>query len=160
MRTYIPNSPVQIDVAVNAPEAGIIKEFLANEEDTVTVGQDLVKLEISGAAGEDKKQGSSEPKTSASKEQATSSDPQPQRPEPRSMELENEKERPSPPSPPPYGETEPGKQVPVKNEPRRAEEPSKPSPARSSSDTRKSERKNDTGTSSLGNRDERRVSKI
>ncbi|KAK3076446.1 2-oxoglutarate dehydrogenase complex E2 component, partial [Teratosphaeriaceae sp. CCFEE 6253] len=31
----------KIDVAVNAPTAGTIKEFLAKEEDTVTVGQDL-----------------------------------------------------------------------------------------------------------------------
>ncbi|KAK4229297.1 Dihydrolipoyllysine-residue succinyltransferase [Podospora fimiseda] len=38
----------KIDVAVNAPEAGVIKEFLANEEDTVTVGQDLVRIELGG----------------------------------------------------------------------------------------------------------------
>ncbi|KAI1955626.1 2-oxoglutarate dehydrogenase complex E2 component [Ophidiomyces ophidiicola] len=35
----------KIDVTVNAPASGIVKQFLANEEDTVTVGQDLVKLE-------------------------------------------------------------------------------------------------------------------
>ncbi|KAK4159676.1 Dihydrolipoyllysine-residue succinyltransferase [Cladorrhinum sp. PSN259] len=48
----------KIDVAVNAPEAGVIKEFLANEEDTVTVGQDLVRLELGGdkPAGEPKKE--------------------------------------------------------------------------------------------------------
>ncbi|KAG8426472.1 2-oxoglutarate dehydrogenase complex E2 component [Metarhizium acridum] len=39
----------KIDVAVNAPEAGTIKEFLASEEDTVTVGQDLVRIELGGA---------------------------------------------------------------------------------------------------------------
>ncbi|RNJ57209.1 2-oxoglutarate dehydrogenase complex E2 component [Verticillium nonalfalfae] len=39
----------KIDVAVNAPEAGTIKEFLVNEEDTVTVGQDIVRLELGGA---------------------------------------------------------------------------------------------------------------
>jgi len=38
----------KIDVSVNAPAAGTIKEFLANEEDTVTVGQDLVRLELGG----------------------------------------------------------------------------------------------------------------
>lgn len=42
----------QIDVAVNAPEAGTIKEFLVNEEDTVTVGQDIVRLELGGAPPE------------------------------------------------------------------------------------------------------------
>ncbi|PWN30224.1 dihydrolipoamide succinyltransferase [Jaminaea rosea] len=35
----------KIDVTVNAPQAGTITETLANEEDTVTVGQDLFKLE-------------------------------------------------------------------------------------------------------------------
>ena len=44
--------PMQIDVAVNAPEAGTIKEFLVNEEDTVTVGQDLVRIELGGAPAE------------------------------------------------------------------------------------------------------------
>jgi 2-oxoglutarate dehydrogenase E2 component (dihydrolipoamide succinyltransferase) len=39
----------KIDVAVNAPEAGTIKEFLVSEEDTVVVGQDIIKLELGGA---------------------------------------------------------------------------------------------------------------
>ncbi|KAL1972171.1 hypothetical protein VTN31DRAFT_7390 [Thermomyces dupontii] len=43
----------KIDVAVNAPESGTIKEFLVNEEDTVTVGQDLVRIEL-GEGGESK----------------------------------------------------------------------------------------------------------
>ncbi|KMU73278.1 dihydrolipoamide S-succinyltransferase [Coccidioides immitis RMSCC 3703] len=49
----------KIDVTVNAPESGIIKEFLAKEEDTVTVGQDLVKLQPSTenpSSGKDKLQ--------------------------------------------------------------------------------------------------------
>lgn len=56
---------LQIDVAVNAPEAGIIKEFLVNEEDTVTVGQDIVRLEL-GSAPAGEKQASSESKETAS----------------------------------------------------------------------------------------------
>jgi 2-oxoglutarate dehydrogenase E2 component (dihydrolipoamide succinyltransferase) len=43
--------PAQIDVAVNAPKAGYITELLAEEEETVAVGQDLFKLEP-GAAPE------------------------------------------------------------------------------------------------------------
>lgn len=39
----------KIDVAVNAPESGTIKEFLVSEEDTVAVGQDLVRIELGGA---------------------------------------------------------------------------------------------------------------
>lgn len=41
----------KIDVSVNAPSAGKITELLAKEEDTVTVGQDLFKIEA-GAEGE------------------------------------------------------------------------------------------------------------
>jgi len=66
----------KIDVAVNAPEAGTIMEFLVNEEDTVTVGQDLVKLEAGGEPSGGKKQdGPSEPKEAASKDQDTASQP-------------------------------------------------------------------------------------
>ncbi|KAJ5930755.1 Biotin/lipoyl attachment [Penicillium verhagenii] len=39
----------KIDVSVNAPESGTIKEFLVSEEDTVTVGQDLIRLELGDA---------------------------------------------------------------------------------------------------------------
>ncbi|GAA5878774.1 hypothetical protein JCM16303_007177 [Sporobolomyces ruberrimus] len=39
----------KIDVAVNAPKSGTITELLANEEDTVAVGQDLFKLEAGDA---------------------------------------------------------------------------------------------------------------
>lgn len=46
-------SGLQIDVAVNAPESGFIKEFLVSEEDTVTVGQDLVRIELGGAPSHD-----------------------------------------------------------------------------------------------------------
>ncbi|KAJ3006605.1 hypothetical protein NUW54_g3875 [Trametes sanguinea] len=41
----------KIDVSVNAPAAGRITELLANEEDTVAVGQDLFRFEP-GAADE------------------------------------------------------------------------------------------------------------
>jgi 2-oxoglutarate dehydrogenase E2 component (dihydrolipoamide succinyltransferase) len=61
---------------VNAPEAGTIKEFLVNEEDTVTVGQDLVKLEAGGEpSGGQKQEASSETKEAAPKDQETSSQP-------------------------------------------------------------------------------------
>jgi hypothetical protein len=42
----------QIDVSVNAPQAGKIVKLLANEEDTVTVGQDLFVLEPGDFGGE------------------------------------------------------------------------------------------------------------
>ncbi|KAF9701618.1 hypothetical protein EKO04_000566 [Ascochyta lentis] len=66
----------KIDVSLNAPQAGTIKEFLVNEEDTVTVGQDVVKLEVGGEAPSGGKQeAKDEPKEPAPKEQETSSQP-------------------------------------------------------------------------------------
>lgn len=41
----------KVDVSVNAPVAGKIVELLAKEEDTVTVGEDLFRIE-EGAEGE------------------------------------------------------------------------------------------------------------
>lgn len=37
---------IKIDVSVNAPQAGKLVELLVNEEDTVTVGQDLFRIEL------------------------------------------------------------------------------------------------------------------
>ncbi|KAI9804161.1 MAG: 2-oxoglutarate dehydrogenase complex E2 component [Sarcosagium campestre] len=67
----------KIDVAVNAPDHGTIKEFLANEEDTVIVGQDLVTLELGEGPTKDNSdsQATPEPKGPASARQPTSSEP-------------------------------------------------------------------------------------
>ncbi|KAK6543208.1 2-oxoglutarate dehydrogenase complex E2 component [Orbilia ellipsospora] len=56
----------KIDVAVNAPEAGILKELLVEADTTVVVGQDLAKLEP-GAKAEGSSE-SKQPSTEASKE--------------------------------------------------------------------------------------------
>lgn len=140
----------QIDVAVNAPEPGTIKEFLANEEDTVTVGQDLLKLELGGSPkGGEKQEGGQEPKAPAPDEQSTSSDPKTQKDEGKSeQEL---------PPPPPTSEKKPqpskqeSKPSPPPNEPLKQKEPS-PKPQES----RKPETK-PKDTAPLGNREERRV---
>ncbi|TEY85272.1 hypothetical protein BOTCAL_0014g00010 [Botryotinia calthae] len=125
----------KIDVAVNAPEAGTIKEFLANEEDTVTVGQDLVRLELGGAPeGGDKEKASSEPKEAASKDQSTSSDPEPSK-------KEDSKPKEDSSSPPPAEK---------KSEPK---ETPKPKP----SESKKQESTSSSFKPSLGNREERRV---
>jgi 2-oxoglutarate dehydrogenase E2 component (dihydrolipoamide succinyltransferase) len=122
--------PFQIDVSVNAPEAGTIKEFLANEEDTVTVGQDLVLLELGGApSGDEKESATAEPKESASKDKQTSSDPEP-------SSKSKQESSPAPPPPPPQ-EKKP--------------EPKKESPQP------KPESKSAPSTPALGNREERRV---
>ena len=63
---------------MNAPDAGVIKEFLVKEEETVTVGQDLLVLELGGASTSgDKQEAGQEPKAPASDKQPTSSDPKP-----------------------------------------------------------------------------------
>ncbi|KAL0959857.1 hypothetical protein HGRIS_011530 [Hohenbuehelia grisea] len=68
----------KIDVSVNAPVAGKIVKHLANEEDTVTVGQDLFVIE-EGEAGESspapKEQESSESASDSSKEKKDSEEP-------------------------------------------------------------------------------------
>ncbi|KAG7095421.1 hypothetical protein E1B28_006170 [Marasmius oreades] len=54
----------KIDVSVNAPKPGVIKELLAKEEDSVTVGQDLFVLEEGEA-----------PESSPTQEKATEEKP-------------------------------------------------------------------------------------
>lgn len=87
----------KIDVAVNAPAAGTIKEFLANEEDTVTVGQDLVKLEAGAAPEGGKQTAKEEPKSPATDSQETTSQPEGQKEEPKTPEPPKQESKPEPP---------------------------------------------------------------
>lgn len=124
----------QIDVSVNAPEAGTIKEFLANEDDTVVVGQDLVRMELGSAPeGGKEEKASSEPKESSPKEQSTSSDPEPKKDESKqnSPPAEESKSAPKKETPPP--------------QPKQEQKP------------QKTESKSTSSSSPLGNREERRV---
>lgn len=122
----------KIDVSVNAPDSGTIKELLVNEEDTVTVGQDLIKLEL-GAAPEGKKDAAPEqPKESAAEKPQESAAEKPQESAPAAEKPEApEPSKPAPPSEKP------------KETPKKAESP-KPQGAAESKPT-------------LGNREERRV---
>lgn len=130
-------------MAVNAPAAGTIKEYLANEEDTVTVGQDLLKLELGGEPQkEGKEEGGQEPKAPAPKEQSTSSEPEPK------------KESSPPPPPPPKKEPESPKQT----EPKKEKEPAPPkTPEPSKTESKKPEAKATGSDAPFGNREERRV---
>ncbi|KAF4947001.1 hypothetical protein FSARC_14067 [Fusarium sarcochroum] len=122
----------KIDVAVNATESGTIKEFLVGEEDTVTVGQDLVRIELGGAPSGDKKEA---PKEESKQE------------EPKKSESESKPE--SKPEPKQESAPEPKKES--------APAPSKPQPPRQ---PEKKESKAESSAStgpSLGNREERRV---
>ncbi|GAA5857941.1 hypothetical protein JCM9279_007233 [Rhodotorula babjevae] len=84
----------KIDVAVNAPRAGTLTELLANEEDTVTVGQDLFKLEAGGSKPEAKE----EPKKddSPEKDQATSAKEEPKKDESSAPKEQPKKEEANP----------------------------------------------------------------
>ncbi|KAH6859908.1 dihydrolipoamide succinyltransferase [Alternaria alternata] len=131
----------KIDVAVNAPEAGTIKEFLVNEEDTVTVGQEIVKLEAAGAPEGGKKEASEQPKEPASKDQETSSQPEGQ--QEQSQPKEEQSEAPKEESKP-----EPPKQ---ESKPQPPKQESKPAPPK------KDSKAEETKPATPGSREERRV---
>ncbi|KAI1332240.1 2-oxoacid dehydrogenase acyltransferase [Xylariaceae sp. FL0255] len=119
----------KIDVAVNAPEAGILKELLANEEDTVTVDQEIAKIEPGSApaASESKKDDA----TSSNSDSKPDSEPEPPKEESKpAPKSESKPDTPSKPSPPP----EPKQQAPKPSQP----EPKQQAPV-------------------LGSREERRV---
>ncbi|KAI0370606.1 dihydrolipoamide succinyltransferase [Pilatotrama ljubarskyi] len=82
----------KIDVSVNAPAAGRITELLANEEDTVSVGQDLFRFEP-GAADE------VAPKEQKSSEEGKDLKETKDATEPKDQQVE--KGTPPPPSPTP-----------------------------------------------------------
>lgn len=109
----------KIDVSVNAPRSGTIVKLLANEEDTVTVGQDLFVLEPG--------------------EVAASSPPPPEEEATPAAEAPKETAEPAVPQPPPPSETtkkpetkepvKPKEEKPVKKEEKKKEDKSKPAAA-------------------------------
>lgn len=118
----------KIDVPVNAPEAGTIKELLVSEEDTVTVGQDLLRLELGG----EKKDSGDKKDTPAAKDESTES-------KPKSSETQ-----PEPESKKPAEESKPA----PKQESKPAPKPEAPKVSSQDSGSK---------FSSEGNREERRV---
>lgn len=129
----------KIDVAVNAPEAGTIKEFLVNEEDTVTVGQDIVKMEPGAQAP---KSGGEE---TAKEEPKAPADP---KQEPGSKEAPAKEKRDSEPAP--------KKEEPPKPAPK--EESKKPEPPKQHEQPKKTEQSKSVASDQpFNNREERRV---
>ncbi|KAK7529193.1 2-oxoacid dehydrogenase acyltransferase [Phyllosticta citricarpa] len=118
----------KIDVSVNAPEAGTIAELLVNEEDTVTVGQDLLKLEAGGAPPKEGK-AKEEPKEPAPADQGRNAE-----------ESKQERSKPA--------------EVTKKPEPPAQESKPKPAPQESKPALPKDESKTE---SPYGSRGERRV---
>lgn len=135
---------------MNAPEAGTVKEYLANEEDTVTVGQDLVKLELGGPPeGGEKQAAGQEPKAPAPQEQPSSSDPEPKKDDSKA------KAEPAPPSPPPK-ESKHREELARNEERERKAEKSKSSPPPEKESSKPPEQES-APKSAYGSRDERRV---
>jgi 2-oxoglutarate dehydrogenase E2 component (dihydrolipoamide succinyltransferase) len=110
----------KVDVSVNAPEAGTIKELLVNEEDTVEVGQDLAKIEPGsqpeGGKAAESSTGGDEGKTSASETEKSSSS------KPESAETEAEASKPQPKS----EQKAPSKPTQSESAPKPAEQKSQP----------------------------------
>jgi 2-oxoglutarate dehydrogenase E2 component (dihydrolipoamide succinyltransferase) len=106
----------------------------------VTVGQDLVKLELGGSpGGAEKESASSEPKEPASSDQPTFSEPEPSK---------KEDSAPAPPA------EEKKQETPAK------EQPKKESPPPRQAESKKTEPKPASSAPSLGNREERRVGEM
>jgi 2-oxoglutarate dehydrogenase E2 component (dihydrolipoamide succinyltransferase) len=139
----------KIDVAVNAPEAGTIKEFLVKEEDTVTVGQDIARLDTDG---------SPKAKESESQEEKKEDKPQEQKKEGGAGKpaAGAESTADSTPAPSPKSESKSqssdSKPSPSESKPSTKSE-SKP---QSSESTKPSSQSSSSGTG-MGNRVERRV---
>ncbi|KAI0467228.1 2-oxoacid dehydrogenase acyltransferase [Xylaria cf. heliscus] len=107
----------KIDVAVNAPQAGILKELLANEEDTVVVDQEIAKIEPGSAPdGGDKSQSKETPtKEDASAEATPAPAEQGSKAQPKHESSQPEpSSKPSPP-PAPKKESAPTSAQPAKD---------------------------------------------
>ncbi|OGM39760.1 dihydrolipoyllysine-residue succinyltransferase component of 2-oxoglutarate dehydrogenase complex [Aspergillus bombycis] len=108
----------KIDVSVNAPEAGTIKELLVSEEDTVTVGQELAKLELGGAPETKTEEATEKPKEPAPTEKPKAPEPD----QPKTAKASSASEKPA------VSESGPSKQPqPAVSKPE-ARDDAKPSP--------------------------------
>ncbi|KAJ4000169.1 dihydrolipoamide succinyltransferase [Lentinula boryana] len=104
----------KIDVSVNAPSAGTIKELLANEEDTVSVGQDLFVFEPGEVSENSPPPPKEDSKEDKSQEDKTKED------KPKEEKIKEEKPREPEPSekhaPAPPSEKPPKKEAPKPTE--------------------------------------------
>lgn len=131
---------MQIDVSVNAPESGTIKEFLAKEEDTVAVDQELVRLELGGAPA-------------AKEEQTAEKQKEPAEEKPKEPSAEKQKEpsaeKPKEPSAERPKEPSAGQE--------KAPEPSKATPQPPSQPEAPKQKPASDSKPAVGSREERRV---
>ena len=153
----------KIDVAINSPAAGTVKKFLAGEEDTVKVGQDLVILELGGSPGQksEQKAESTEGEKTEQKDDSKPAPPKVEQPEPSKEETKPDQasSQAPPTSSPSKQEPLEGKKetTPQASRPQQQSPPSeqpkkdsKPSPKQESSQS-------SSAASPYGTREERRV---
>ncbi|KAI4153886.1 MAG: hypothetical protein LQ340_002031 [Diploschistes diacapsis] len=157
----------KIDVAVNAPEAGTIKELLVKEEDTVTVGQEIAKMQPGGEPSNEA--ASSQSKESTPKEQEATSDKEPAQDSTKQQPAAEEKHEETPKkSSTPQPEASPPKQETLaSNSPPKTPEPSRPEPKQPKQEQPKQEQpkqeqpkqesQQTSPQSVIGSREERRV---
>lgn len=147
-------SLLQIDVSVNAPQSGTIVETMANEEDTVTVGQDLFKIE----PGEAPAGGSSSESEEKSKDKKEEQPKEEQQSEKRREENKDDTDKSKDKQEKPQSESK-EKEEPQKTSDRKpsASAPggSKPSPPPKKESSEKP--KESSPPSTPGSREERRV---
>lgn len=85
---------------MNAPEAGIIKQAFFSEEDTVTVGADLLVLETGGVAAEKPAPAAETPSSAPATPAAPAAPAAESKPEPPKAETKPEPPKPAAPAPP------------------------------------------------------------
>ncbi|KIM91296.1 hypothetical protein PILCRDRAFT_810554 [Piloderma croceum F 1598] len=90
----------KIDVSVNAPQAGKIVELLAKEEDTVTVGQDLFRIEPGESSSSSSDPTPKEQKTEEKPEELSKGSKTKDSEEPKDQQVQ----KGAPPPPPPAKE--------------------------------------------------------
>lgn len=140
---------------MNAPVAGTITKFLVNEEDTVTVGQDLLKLELGvEKKSEGQQKVTKEPNALGSNDESATSQPELES-EKRSTSQDSSFSSPrSSSSSEKESKTTAQEQTPsnAKNEPQTREKPESKTP-----EPMKSSSKPTSNISPYGNRQEQRV---
>jgi 2-oxoglutarate dehydrogenase E2 component (dihydrolipoamide succinyltransferase) len=141
----------KIDVSVNAPEAGTITELLAQEEDTVEVGQDLFKMEP-GEGGSSKAEPAKEEVKGAAEDKA------------KEEKKDNKKESSATPdekkdssSKAAESKQQSAPQEPQQQEKKSAPEPKKEAPAPKKQEKQEPAASSQGTTQGLGNRSEKHV---
>ena len=102
-------------MAVNAPEAGVLKELLANEEDTVVVDQEIAKIDAGAAKPEGAGKSESTEAPKQEKKEASAPADAENKPESKESKPQSQPAEPSAASPP-KKESPPAKQ-PAKDAP-------------------------------------------